>query len=47
MENNFIITEEQKEMICEIFRKNMNDCEEWEICEMLDKIIDSAYENRQ
>lgn len=43
----FILTEEQKEMICEVFGKNMSDCEDYEIGEMLDKIIDDAYENRK
>lgn len=47
MEMNFILTKGQKEMICEVFGKNASDCEDWEIGEMLDKIIDIAYENRQ
>lgn len=43
----FILTEEQKEMICEVFGKNMRDCEDYEIGEMLDRIIDDAYKNRK
>lgn len=47
MDMNFILTEEQQKMVCEIFGKNVNDCEEYEIGEMLDKIIDNAYVNKQ
>lgn len=37
---NYHITREQAEIICDHFNKNMNDLEEYEICELLDKIID-------
>lgn len=46
MENNYFLTNDQKTMICEIFGKNLNECDDYEIGEMLDKIIDNAYENR-
>lgn len=34
------ITRDQAESICKYFNKNINDLEEYEICELLDKIID-------
>lgn len=34
------ITRDQAETICKHFNKNINDLEEYEICELLDKIID-------
>ena len=37
---NFHITQEQAEIICEHFNKNLNDLEEYEVCELLDQIID-------
>ena len=37
---NYHITREKDEIICNHFNKNMNDLEEYEICELLDKIID-------
>lgn len=37
---NYHITREQAEIICKHFNKNMNDLEEYEICELLDEIID-------
>ena len=36
----FQITKEQDLKIAEHFKRELNDCEEYEICEMLDKIID-------
>lgn len=37
---NFHITKDQAEIICEHFNKNLNDLEEYEVCELLDQIID-------
>ena len=37
---NFHITQEQAEIICEHFNKNLNGLEEYEVCELLDQIID-------
>lgn len=37
---NFILTEEQIEMICKTVGKKPSEMEEYEICELLDKIID-------
>ncbi len=37
---NYIITEEQKSIICRYFGKDSNDMEDWEISELLDKVID-------
>lgn len=41
-ENNilFHITEDQAKKVCEYFGKNYKDLEEYEICELLDKLID-------
>ena len=36
----FHITEGQAEAICKHFDKDIKDLEEYEICELLDKIID-------
>lgn len=35
------ITENQAKLICKHFYKNLEDVEEYEVCEMLDKIIDN------
>lgn len=43
MENiNFILTREQAEDICKYYKKNINEMEDWEICELLDKLIDDC-----
>lgn len=34
------ITDEQAKRICEYYGKDINQLEEYEICELLDKIID-------
>lgn len=43
MENiEFIITKDQAIDICNHYDKNANELESWEICELLDKLIDDA-----
>lgn len=42
---NFILTREQAEDICKHYGKNINELQEWEICELVDKIIDDALLN--
>lgn len=37
----FMITTDQIDTICKHFNKNVNDLEDYEICELLDKIIDN------
>lgn len=37
---NFILTKEQAEAMCEAAGKNMNDMGDYEICELLDSVID-------
>ena len=37
----FIFTEEQQEIICGHFNKDKDKLEDWEICELLDKVIDN------
>lgn len=37
---NFHITESQAEKICEYFNIDLNQLEEYEVCELLDRIID-------
>lgn len=37
---NFHITRDQADAICEHFGKTVNELEEYEICELLDQIID-------
>ena len=39
---NFIITYEQAEDICKHFNKDINQLEDWEVEELLDKLIDDA-----
>ena len=39
---NFIITRDQAEDICKHYGKNMNELEDWQICELLDTMIDDA-----
>lgn len=41
MENKYIFTEDQQETVCRHFGKEKNDLEFWEICELLDRIIDN------
>lgn len=36
----FHITEDQANIICKHFNKDIKDLEEYEICELLDRIID-------
>lgn len=38
----YYITEPQKEAIAELFGKDVNKLEDYEVCEMFDKIIDNA-----
>ena len=42
MENTilFNITEDQAKILCNYYHKNINDLEEYEICELLDRAID-------
>jgi hypothetical protein len=40
-EINFIITSEQVEVICRHFGKERKDLEDYEVCELLDKLIDN------
>ena len=43
MENiNFTLTPEQAEDICKHFGENINELEEYEICELLDRLIDET-----
>jgi len=43
MENiNFILTYEQAKDICEHYEKNISNMEEWEICELVDRLIDET-----
>lgn len=37
---NYHITEDQAKAICAHFNKNFEDMEEYDICELLDEIID-------
>jgi hypothetical protein len=39
---NFIITNEQAEDICKHYGKHTNELEDWQICELLDRLIDDA-----
>ena len=41
---NYIITDAQKEIICRHFGKNHKKLEDWEIAELLDRIIDNLSE---
>lgn len=36
----FPVTEDQAAKVCEHYGKNINDLQEYEICELLDRIID-------
>lgn len=36
----FTLTEDQKETICRHFGVDMNEVEDWQIAELLDKVID-------
>lgn len=38
---NFILTPEQAETICKYFGEDVNSLDDWEICELLDKVIDN------
>ena len=38
---NFVLTEDQKDTICRHFGKNRADLEDWEISQLLDRIIDN------
>ena len=43
MENiTFVLTPEQAEDICKHFGENINELEEYEICELLDRLIDET-----
>lgn len=39
--NIFVFTDEQQEIVCLHFGKKKEEMEEWEICELLDKVIDN------
>lgn len=39
--NIFIFTDEQQEIVCAYFGKKREEMEEWEVCELLDKVIDN------
>lgn len=41
MDNKFIFTEEQQEVVCKHFGKKREELEFWEICELLDRVIDN------
>lgn len=41
MNNSFIFTEEQQEVVCKHFGKDGEKLEFWEICELLDRVIDN------
>lgn len=41
MDNKFIFTEEQQEVVCKHFEKEKSELEFWEICELLDRVIDN------
>ena len=40
-ETKFIFTREQQEVVCEHFGEDINKMEFWEICELLDRVIDN------
>lgn len=42
--NKFIFTEEQQEVVCKHFGKEKGELEFWEICELLDRVIDNLDE---
>lgn len=44
MDNKFIFTEEQQEVVCKHFGKEKSELEFWEICELLDTVIDNLDE---
>ena len=37
----FIITQDQAEILCEHFNMDINSVEQYQVCEMLDKVIDN------
>ena len=39
--NIFVFTDEQQEIVCSHFGKKKEEMEEWEICELLDEVIDN------
>ena len=41
MDNKFIFTEEQQEAVCKHFGEDIEELEFWEICKLLDKVIDN------
>lgn len=42
---NFILTPDQAEDICDYYRKDINDMQDWEICELLDDLIGKVIYN--
>ena len=43
MENiNFMLTGEQAKDICKHYGKDIKEMEDWEVCELLDRLIDDA-----
>lgn len=41
----FDLTEEQMKMICDIYGRNLNDVEDYQVSEMLDGLIEDCYIN--
>ena len=39
---NFLLTYEQAKDICEHYGEDISNMEEWEVCELLDRLIDDA-----
>lgn len=39
------LTEEQAELLCKAFNKNLKDLEEYEVCDLLDRYIDKLVES--
>lgn len=39
---NFLLTYEQAKDICEHYGENIENMEEWEVCELLDRLIDDT-----
>lgn len=44
VDNKFIFTEEQQEVVCKHFGKEKSELEFWEVCELLDRVIDNLDE---
>lgn len=44
---NFILTKETAEDICTHYGVDINDMDDWEVCELLDRLIDEALLNNK